>query len=600
VKGNVQQREGRIIRANELTTKDQDEAVSQKQKQDSKSQNGSGKECDFKGGKGKNEKKPFVQRQVKGSVRRTATTPSGDLDGGKYSSSTITVSMKDKDDDDESEYEDDQGDNDTTSGQDEKSVAAEKPPKKKEKYKRKQPKTIKAKLHRNPVSRRGCMGKEKPRGVIDPGIEIDVIGGPGWQVLSKIDNLNAQLDGALTGMGECSLPLVTAVTAYDHRLLGTVLLGAGCAGYDERSVQTESLFNSHDLRKHNVIVHDTTKRDGGEQRLEDDGIHAYLDFVDNKTLSFKLWMSTASELEELKVHWLSPRRLDLKSKNGNAMRRSPAAVVPTQAPWKERLGNPPEEITEKTLQATTRLCESPVEMDKREAPRQHRKKRVQALHPKRIEGRTDSDTFFSSIKLVRGYVCIQIFFVCLHKFTFVRVMRKEPESHGAYQDLIREVGASNTLLTDNAQTETGKKWMRMSRDNATRQIKTVPHNQNQNNAERNIQDVNRRTIMTLCYALAPLVFWCYWLGFIVDCLNHTAEKELDFRTAMEKMFGNTPDISMFCFIFGKQFGTTNQLPNIPRVTSSPEDLSVSHGNMVMLSLTRSGRLLTTIGQKVAD
>jgi hypothetical protein len=96
------------------------------------------------------------------------------------------------------------------------------------------------------------------------------------------------------------------------------------------------------LKTHNVIVHDTTKRDGGEQRLEVDGIHVNLDFVDNKTPLFKLQMPTASELEELEVHWLSPRRLDLKSGNGNAMKRSPAVVAPTQAPWKERLGNPPE------------------------------------------------------------------------------------------------------------------------------------------------------------------------------------------------------------------------------------------------------------------
>jgi hypothetical protein len=147
------------------------------------------------------------------------------LDGGKDSSSTITISMKDKDDHGEPESEDDKGDNDTTSSQDEKSLAADKPPKKKKKKSKwKQPKTIKEKLHWNPVSRCGRMGKEKSRGLIDPGTEINVIGGPGWHVLSKIDNMNAQLDGALTGMGKCSLPLVCAVTAYIHRLLGTVLL----------------------------------------------------------------------------------------------------------------------------------------------------------------------------------------------------------------------------------------------------------------------------------------------------------------------------------------------------------------------------------------
>jgi hypothetical protein len=33
-----------------------------------------------------------------------------------------------------------------------------------------------------------------------------------------------------------------------------------------------------------------------------------------------------------------------------------------------------------------------------------------------------------------------------------------------------EVGAPNILLADNAQTETGKKWTKTGRDNATRQV----------------------------------------------------------------------------------------------------------------------------------
>jgi hypothetical protein len=264
--------------------------------------------------------------------------------------------------------------------------------------------------------------------------------------------------------------------------------------------------------------------------MEIDGINIDLDFIEDKTLSFNLWMPMLSELEELAAHWLSPRRPDLKSGNGNATRRSPAAVVPTPAPWEERLGNALELITVKTLEATTQLWESPVEVDKREAPRQHRKKRVLALHPKRLEGRTDSDTFFSSIKSIRGFACIQIFFICLSKFIFVRGIRKESESHGAYQDMVREVGAPNILLTDNAQTQVGKKWRKMSQDNVTRQVKTVPHNQNQNQVECKIQDVKRRTIITLRYAMAPLVFWCYCMYFIVNCQNGSAQKELGYRS----------------------------------------------------------------------
>jgi hypothetical protein len=469
---------------------------------------------------------------------------------GKNTSSTITISMKDDDDSGEPDSGAENSEDSISSGQDERSIEevhVDKPRKKKWK----KPKARQVKSRRNPISRRGRTGIEKPRGIIDPGTEIDVIGGTGWHVLSTIDNMNAQLDGALAGMGERSLPLVRAVTAYDHEILGTVLLGVrGCAGYDERAEQTESLFNSHDMRKNGIVVKDTTKRDGGDQRLEVDGIHVELDFVDEKTLSFKLQRPTSSELEELTIHWLSPRRLDLNSSKGkNAVRRSPAAIVPSPAPWEERLGNSPELITVKTLEATTQLCESPVEMDKREAPRQHRKQRVQALHPKRIEGRTDSDTFFSSVKSIRNFGCVQIFYSVLHRYIFVRGMRKESESHGAYQDLVRELGAPNILLTDNAQTQVGKKWTRTSRDNATRQIKIAPHNQNQNNAERKIQDVKRRTIMTLRYGKAPLVFWCFCMMFIVDCLNHSAQKELGYRTSMEKMHGHTPDISMFRFHF---------------------------------------------------
>jgi hypothetical protein len=61
------------------------------------------------------------------------------------------------------------------------------------------------------------------------------------------------------------------------------------------------------------------------------------------------------------------------------------------------LGNSPELIAVKTLEAAMQLRESPVEMDKRETPRQHRKKHVLALHAKRIEGQTDLDAFFSSV-----------------------------------------------------------------------------------------------------------------------------------------------------------------------------------------------------------
>ena len=250
-------------------------------------------------GKNKKRNKGFKQRQVK-VVRRTITAPSGTKDApANNSGSTITIDMKD-DNDDELGSGDKNDDEDDTSGQDEPSVEESKKEKKSKKKRKKQP-TMTGSLCGSPISHYGCTGIDKPRGIIDPGTEIDVIGGTGWHVLSQVDNMNVQLDGALAGMGERTLPMVRAVTAYDQEKRATIPLGVICAGYKDRVKQTESLFNLHDLRKNGIVVHDTTKR--GEQRLEVDSIDIELDLVDNnKTLSFKLRASTATELEELQVH----------------------------------------------------------------------------------------------------------------------------------------------------------------------------------------------------------------------------------------------------------------------------------------------------------
>jgi hypothetical protein len=154
-------------------------------------------------------------------------------------------------------------------------------------------------------------------------------------------------------------------------------------------------------------------------------------------------------------------------------------------------------VTKKTLEATTQLCFEPVEMENREAPRQHRKKRLMALHPRRLEGRSDSDTFFATIKSVRNYTCIQLFVHLPSQYLYARCMTREKHSHGAYQDFVREVGAPNILLTDNSQTQSGVKWTKTSRENVTKQIHSVPHNQNQNQAELKIRDIKTRVIMSL-------------------------------------------------------------------------------------------------------
>ena len=448
--------------------------------------------------------------------------------------------LKDEDDNDTSESEDDSDTNNKSRSKSTKKKETHKSSKKKHK------------VRYNPVIRRGRATDEAPRVVLDEGTEFEVIGGAGWVVLEQFSK-SANMGGWRAGMEGPTLPIVNAVCAYTDELTGkTILLGVGSAAWDDRAEQTEALINTHAMRGNNVIVHNIAMRDGGLQRLEIGSEVVSLNFTDDeKLLTFKIRKPTPDELNTLEVNWLTPR-IPINSPDllKQSLRRGRGSVV-SEDPiaWEERLGNSPEMVVMKTLEATTQLWIEPIEMENREAPRQHRKQRILPIHPRRLQGRTDSDTFFASEKSIQNYTCVQLFFHIMSGFLYVRCMRREAHSHGAYQDFVREVGAPNLLLTDNAQTQIGKKWTKTSRDNITKQVATAPHNQQQNQAERKIGNMKTRVLLTLRKSKAPLSFWCYCLQWVADCHNYTAHKNLHWKTPYELLHGMTPDISVFRFAF---------------------------------------------------
>ena len=89
----------------------------------------------------------------------------------------------------------------------------------------------------------------------------------------------------------------------------------------------------------------------------------------------------------------------------------------------------------------------------------------------------------------------------------MRCLQRESQSHAAYQDFIREVGAPSILCADISKTQTGKKWTTTSRKHHVQQRNTVPHNQNQNFAERCIQDIKHKTMQVLFNTNAPVQMW---------------------------------------------------------------------------------------------
>ena len=424
---------------------------------------------------------------------------------------------------------------------------------------------------------------EPPYAVIDPGATEDLIGCVGWHIV-HISQRHEVLRGAIDGMGTIALPKVDAITSVTDVKGNVHLLGFGNVTHDSRKKQHEPLLNSHHMRNNGVKVNDVAKKHGGEQNLElkiNGRIIRIPLIFDGDIMKLDLREPTEEELTTLGVVWITPAIMNYTAQS---IRRERVRndIFPIQIPgmrdpvpeeevdvqtqttpnnevmygndvglkhWKELLGFPSNEVVEKTLESTTQLCAEPVEMERRELPRQHRKKRLLPLHPRRLRGRTDSDTFFSSLKSIRGFTCVQLFVHVSSDYLFVKCMKREAHSHGAYQDFIREIGAPSVLITDNSRTQTGENWQSTSRGIMTKQRKFAPHNQNQNKAERRIQDAKHKTMQVMGRSNAPLKFWCYALIHVIDCLNHLAKNSLNSRTSYELLNGDTPDISAFRFTF---------------------------------------------------
>ena len=90
-----------------------------------------------------------------------------------------------------------------------------------------------------------------------------------------------------------------------------------------------------------------------------------LDFVDEKTLSFNIRKPTASELYILDMHWLCLNCKDPFQEHRRTPRNHQALAnyIKTSTPWEDRLSYPPTMVATKTIQNTTQLCSSAIDME---------------------------------------------------------------------------------------------------------------------------------------------------------------------------------------------------------------------------------------------
>jgi hypothetical protein len=114
----------------------------------------------------------------------------------------------------------------------------------------------------------------------------------------------------------------------------------------------------------------------------------------------------------------------------------------------------------------------------------------------------------------------------------------------ALQENIRQRGAPNRLISDSATSEISKRVHGILNDLQIGDWQSEPHNQHQNPAECRWQDVKHisNDIMdrTGCYASCWLLVLCY----VTFVMNHLASPALDWDIPLQRLTGNTVDISI--------------------------------------------------------
>ena len=190
-----------------------------------------------------------------------------------------------------------------------------------------------------------------------------------------------------------------------------------------------------------------------------------------------------------------------------------------------------------------------MEAETREYMHDHLKSWLSLLRPHRINDVCFSDTFFSSVKSVRGYTMFQMFSLLYCQYDRPYLMRKESQATSRLQDFVREVGATRAMVNDNAKVMTGESWLNTLRHACIESHTSEAYNQNQNLDKRRGGGL-KEAIVKLYHNTPnnpPLAFWCYELEFLALVRGVYARKGLDWRPAEETLYGETLDISVFRF-----------------------------------------------------
>ena len=128
-------------------------------------------------------------------------------------------------------------------------------------------------------------------------------------------------------------------------------------------------------------------------------------------------------------------------------------------------------------------------------------------------------------------------------------MRRRSQALLTLQKLVTECGIPHTIHSDNAPEFKSDNWNKFLRKYLISSSFTEPHHPSQNTCERRGGVLKTATVHLLTVTAAPLIYWCYALEYVCLLQSVLAHRNLDWNCPHTLHYGDTPDISVFCFVF---------------------------------------------------
>jgi len=168
------------------------------------------------------------------------------------------------------------------------------------------------------------------------------------------------------------------------------------------------------------------------------------------------------------------------------------------------------------------------------------------LHYNRLSCQIYSDTFFANCTSLIGNKCAQLFVTDFGYLMFT-AMKNKSEAVYALQELIRGIRIPPRIHTDGAKELTSGKWREVCRDTRIVMSQTEKDSPWQNRTEIEIRELKHHVRHLMGRARSPAILWDFCCFYAVDLRNHLARPlpQLNGRTPIEKITGNTPDVSEY-------------------------------------------------------